>query len=82
MRINIPIVVDPLTNKPSVSLTNLVISILFLLVSASLDLAGKVKDTSIAVEYFGISSALYFGRRLNINGRDFSSESEDKNEQN
>jgi len=81
MKVNLPFVVDPLTDKPSVSLTNLVISVLFLLVASGLDLAGKVKDTSSAVEYFGISSALYFGRRININGRDFSSESENDNEQ-
>lgn len=79
MRVKIPFVLDPLTNKPSVSLTNLVISILFLIVAAALDLAGKVRDTSVALEYFGVSSALYFSRRININGRSFSSESE-KNE--
>lgn len=80
MRINLPFILDPLTKQPSVSLTNLAISILFLLVSASLDLAGKVKDTSIAVEYFGISSALYFSRRMTINGRTYSSEREEENE--
>lgn len=81
MKVSIPFVLDPITKKASVSLTNLVISILFLLVAAAMDLAGKVKDTSIALEYFGISSALYFSRRVNINGRSFSSESEQKNEE-
>lgn len=79
MKLKIPFVQDPITKVPSVSLTNLVISILFLLVAASLDLAGKVKGTSIALEYFGVSSALYFSRRINLNGRSFSAESEDKN---
>lgn len=78
MKINLPFILDPITKKPSVSLTNLAISIFFLLVSASLDLAGKVKDTSIATEYFGISSALYFSRRISINGRNYSSESEEE----
>jgi hypothetical protein len=81
MKVTIPFVLDPITKKASVSLTKLVISILFLLVSAALDLAGKVRDTSIALEYFGVSSALYFSRRININGRSFSSESEQKNEE-
>jgi hypothetical protein len=78
MKLKIPFVQDPITKTPSVSLSNLVISVLFLLVAASLDLAGKVKGTSIALEYFGVSSALYFSRRINLNGRSFSAESEDK----
>lgn len=69
---------DPITKLPSVSLTNLVISILFLLVAAGLDLAGEVKGTSIALEYFGVSSALYFSRRINVNGRSFTAESDEK----
>lgn len=80
MRINLPFFVDPITKRPSVSLTNLFISILFLLVAATLDLMGKVKGTSIAIEYFGISSALYFSRRIKINGREFSSESDKTSE--
>jgi len=78
MQLKLPFIQDPITKKPSVSLTNLAISTLFLLVAASLDLAGKVKDTSIALEYFGVSSALYFSRRINLNGREFSSESDKK----
>jgi hypothetical protein len=78
MQLKLPFVQDPITKKASVSLTNLVISTLFLLVAASLDLLGKVKDTSIALEYFGVSSALYFSRRINVNGREFSSESDKK----
>jgi hypothetical protein len=78
MQLKLPFIQDPITKKPSVSLTNLAISILFLLVAASLDLAGKVKNTSVALEYFGVSSALYFSRRINLNGREFSSESEKK----
>lgn len=78
MRLKLAFIQDPITKLPSVSLTNLVISILFLLVAASLDLAGKVKGTSIALEYFGVSSALYFSRRINVNGRSFTAESEDE----
>lgn len=78
MKVKIPFVQDPITKVPSVSLTNLVLSIIFLLVAAALDLAGKVKGTSVALEYFGVSSALYFSRRINLNGRSFSAESEEK----
>jgi len=79
MQIKLPFVLDPATKKPSVSLTNLMISTVFLLVAAGLDLSGKVKDTSIALEYFGVSSALYFSRRISINGREFTSESDKNN---
>ena len=82
MKISLPFILDPISKKPSVSLTNLIVSILFLLVAAALDLAGKVRDTSVALEYFGISSALYFSRRVTINGRSFSSESEKNKEEN
>jgi len=78
MKLKLPFVQDPITKLPSVSLSNLVISILFLLIAAGLDLAGKVKGTSIALEYFGVSAALYFSRRINVNGRDFSAEREEK----
>jgi hypothetical protein len=69
---------DPISKQPSVSLTNLVLSTVFLLVAAGLDLAGKVKGTSIALEYFGVSAALYFSRRINVNGKSFTAESEEK----
>lgn len=67
---------DPISKQPSVSLTNLTLSTIFLLVAAGLDLAGKVKGTSIALEYFGVSAALYFSRRINVNGKSFTAESE------
>jgi hypothetical protein len=70
---------DPISKQPSVSLTNLVLSTIFLLVAAGLDLAGKVKGTSIALEYFGVSAALYFSRRINVNGKSFTAESDENN---
>jgi len=66
MRINFPWIIDPKTKAGSVSLTNLMISILFLLVAGSLNLAGLTANTSLAVEYFTASAALYFGRNLNL----------------
>lgn len=76
--IKLAFIQDPISKLPSVSLTNLVLSILLLLIATGLDLAGKVKGTSIALEYFGVSAALYFSRRINVNGRTFTAESDEK----
>lgn len=74
MKIRFAWIVDPTTKKPSVSLTNFVVSVVFLLTAASLNLADVVKDTSIAVEYLGISAALYFGRKFNFKGQSYEAE--------
>jgi len=74
MKVNLAWVVDPKDNKPSVSLTNLCISILFLVVAGILNLAGVIKETGIVVEYFGVSAALYFGRKISFAGKDFAPE--------
>lgn len=66
MNISLAWILDPSTNKPSVSLTNLVISIAFLLTMSVLQALGKVQEVGSAMEYFGISSALYFSRRVNF----------------
>lgn len=71
MKINLPWVVDPVKKQPSVSLTNFVISMLSVIVVGWLKVTGKVNDTSIFLEYFGISCALYFGRNLSISGRQY-----------
>lgn len=57
-------IVDPNTDKPSVSLTNFAISVLVLLTAIGLHIAGKTATTSVALEYFFGSASLYFGRRL------------------
>lgn len=75
MQLDILWIVDPKTKEPSVSLTNLVLAIVFLLTAGALNLAGVVQTTSIALEYFGLASALYFGRRMNINGKTYDSQS-------
>jgi len=74
MKLDLLWVKDPSTDKASVSLTNFVISVTFLLIAGILHMTGKVESTSLAVEYFGISAALYFSRRLNIAGKSFSSD--------
>ena len=81
MEINLAWIKDPKTGVASVSLTNFCIATLFLLVAGGLNLAGITKDTSLAVEYFGISSALYFGRAMSINGKDYNSTSNNEETQ-
>jgi hypothetical protein len=78
MNIKIPFVEDPITKAPSVSLTILIVAVVAVLVGYGLDLADKVKDTSIALEFFGISAALYFGRRVGFKGVNVDQTSGDK----
>jgi len=66
-RLNLPWVVDPKSREASVSLTNFVLSVLFLLIAGGLYLGGLTKDTSLAVEYFGLSASLYWGRKFTTN---------------
>lgn len=68
MNLNLAWVVDPKEKEPSVSLTNFVLSTVFLLTMGTLQVTGVVESTGVAVEYFAISSALYFGRRIQFNG--------------
>lgn len=65
---------DPVTGQPSVSLTLMIVSFLFLLVASGLEMAGVVKSTSMAFEMFGSTAALYFSRRLKLGKKSFSSE--------
>jgi len=71
MRIKLAWVEDPKTKKQSVSLTNFVVAAMALLTVGGLNVAGVVKDTSIFLEYFTVSAVLYFGRNLNIGGKQY-----------
>lgn len=65
----LPWIDDPKKNsEPSVSLTILMLAVLMVIVGFSLNIAGKTKDTSIALEFFGISAALYVGRKYQSKG--------------
>lgn len=75
---NLKWIADPSTGIASVSLTNFVLSVIFLLVVSVLQLMGKVDNTSIAVEYFVGSGSLYFGRRLSFGNKEATVEEEDK----
>lgn len=65
---------DPKQKEPSVSLTMLLIAFIVALVAAGLDMAGKVKSTSVTLELFWGVCALYFGRRMKVNGKEISSD--------
>ena len=59
-------IIDPKTELPSVSLTMLVLSFLGAGLASILQMAKIVDNASIALQLFGISCGLYFGRNLNV----------------
>lgn len=65
---------DPITNLPSVSLTMLLATFILVIASGGLEMFGLVKNTSLFGEMFYTTTALYFGRRLTIKGKLFTSE--------
>lgn len=58
---------DPKDNKPSVSLTLLIISFLLVIGAVILEVLGKIDTTSISAEIFFGCAATYFGRRISFN---------------
>ncbi len=80
MKIKLAWIIDPAKRRESVSLTNFVLSVICLIVFGTLHVTGKLKnDASFFIEYFGISSALFFGNGLNIGGRRFSVNNQEGN---
>jgi hypothetical protein len=67
-------VIDPVTKEPSVSLTILTVAFTAVVVAGAFEMTGVVKSTSIFLELFFSSAALYFGRRFSFKGQNFSSE--------
>lgn len=67
-------ITDPKTKESSVSLTILILFTVCNVVAAFLQVFGKVSTVSVFPEMFYSSVALYFGRRLSINGKAFTSE--------
>ena len=65
---------DPKDGAESVSLTILVSSLLVLTVLGLAQVLGKINTLGPFAELFYSALALYFGRRLNISGKAFSSE--------
>lgn len=70
----LPVFKDPKDGGPSVSLTILVVSFICVLVAGTLHMFDKVSSTSLFSEVFYSAAALYFGRRIGIGGKVFSSE--------
>lgn len=60
--IPIPLVHDPVRKEPSASLTLVVLSSFVVLVNIGLDLSGVAKESNMTIEFFLISTGLYFGR--------------------
>jgi uncharacterized membrane protein (UPF0136 family) len=71
---------DPVQDKPSVSLTMGIVSSLILITAGILQIAGKTSGIGPFMEMFWGSWALYFGRRLGMNGKNFESSKEEKEE--
>jgi hypothetical protein len=69
---------DPSTDLPSVSLTLLVYTFVGTIIAGALNMAGVVSSTSLFSEIFYSSTALYFGRRLNFAGKQYTSEKADE----
>lgn len=67
---------DPSTGKPSVSLTILWISVVFLVTTGVLQILKKVDNSGLSLEFFALSASLYFGRRVNISKNNVLSETQ------
>lgn len=80
MNLNLLWIADPKTKEGSISLTLLMVTFIAALVACGLEVAGVIKSTSSIVELFYANVALYFGRRFNMNGKSFASESPEKKE--
>lgn len=70
---------DPVSGKPSVTLTLTVVTFIACLVAAGLEMAEVVKSTSLVLELFLGNIALYLGRRWTSGSKVV--EGEAKNEQ-
>ena len=58
--------IDPKDKAPSVTLGILILATIAIVVSAGLQMAGKVGETSLVSEFFFGSLAAYVGRRFSF----------------
>jgi len=70
--------IDPKTNKESVSLTLMLVSFVILVVLSTLKAMESVSNVGAFQELFYATAALYFGRRVSVNNKLFSSTSTKK----
>jgi len=68
--------VDPKNDLKSVSLTFLVVSYILLVIASVLQAGELIKSVGYLPELFYACSALYFGRRVKVGSKTFSSEPE------
>lgn len=71
---------DPKTGEPSVSLTFLMISFLLAAGFSIASVLDQSKNPGPLMELFYACAALYFGRRVNIGGKNFSGKEENSSE--
>lgn len=64
---------DPSTDKPSVSLTIFIISFVLVAGFSIAHMFGQGNEPDSLLDLFYACAALYFGRRLNIGNKTFSS---------
>ncbi len=62
----------------SVSLTLMTVAFVAFLIASGLEIFQVIKSTGPLFELFGTTVALYFGRKLNIRGKTFSSSKSDE----
>jgi hypothetical protein len=60
-------IIDPKTEKPSVSLTLLVLATSLFITLGIFEVVGLVKSVGVFVEFLYTTCALYFGRKLDFN---------------
>ena len=70
---NLKYFVDPKNNLPSVSLTLMLVSFILLVVLSTLKALEHVNSVGAFQELFYATAALYFGRRVQVNNKLFSS---------
>lgn len=70
--------IDPKNKKPSVSLTLMLVSFILLVILSTLKALEHVNSVGAFQELFYATAALYFGRRVQVGNKLFSSEEETK----
>lgn len=79
MNLNKLWILDPANKqKPSISLTLLIISVIFVIITGTMQVLDMVKSTGPFLEMMYSFVALYFGRRFTFNDKKFSSEKAEK----
>jgi UDP-N-acetylmuramyl pentapeptide phosphotransferase/UDP-N-acetylglucosamine-1-phosphate transferase len=65
--INIKWVIDPKNDKPSVSLTLLLLAVTLFVIAGILNICNIIDGVGVFSEFLYTTCALYFGRKLDMN---------------